>query len=93
MGKIRIGIMKVKIPGQPTLRQIIIVPPIIPKGNINPASINGSLVSMELKSLLRRFITLPSYDDLAAKEVNRDILANISRIIPARMRQEMIGIE
>lgn len=93
MGKMRMGTMKVKMPGHPTLRQMIIVPPIRPKGNIIPANINGSLVSIELKSLLSKLMSLPNYADFAAKDVNLEILAYISSIMPARMRQEMIGME
>jgi hypothetical protein len=60
---------------------------------MSPASIKGSFVSIELKSLLSKLIILPNYADFAAKDVNLEILAYMSSIMPARMRQEIIGME
>ena len=93
MGKAMSGTMKVKIAGQPTLNPINKEPPMRPRGNIMPARTKGSLVSIELKSLLRRLLILPSSAALAVKEVRRETLAKSSRITPALILQEMIGIE
>jgi hypothetical protein len=93
MGKTRMGTANVKTAGHPTLNQIIILPPNRPKGNIKPASTKGSLVSIELKSLLSRLVILPSYAALAAKEVSLDTFANSKNITPARILQDIIGME
>lgn len=66
IGKIISGTMKVKMAGHPTIIQISTVPPTRPKGSIRPAKTKGSFVSIALKSLLRRFVILPSYEALAA---------------------------
>lgn len=93
IGKTIIGTINVKIPPHPSLRHMMIVPPINPKGNINPASRNGSLVYIELKSLLNRLIIFPISADLAEKLVSFDTLAYISKINPALILQEIIGLE
>lgn len=93
MGNTTKGTIKVKIPLQPTRRQMIIVPPMTAKGNIIPASTNGSLVSIELKSLLNKFIIFPNSADFAEKDVSLETLAYISKIIPALILQDIIGIE
>ena len=93
IGNMTKGTINVNIPPQPVLKQIIMVPPTTAKGNINPAIIKGSFVSIELKSLLNKFIILPNYDDLELKELSLDTLAYISRMSPALILQEIIGLE
>lgn len=93
IGNMTKGTINVNIPPQPVLKQIITVPPITAKGNISPAIMKGSFVSIELKSLLRRFIILPNYDDLELKELRRDTLAYIRTMRPALILQEIMGLE
>lgn len=81
------------MPLQPTRRHMIIVPPITPKGNIKPARTNGSLVYIELKSLLSKLIIFPSSADFAENDVNRETLAYINKMSPALILHDIIGIE
>lgn len=92
-GKTTRGTMKVKMPPQPTIRQMMTVPPMTPSGNINPARMKGSFVYIELKSLLSKLMIFPSSPDLAVKAVSRETLAYISRMSPALILQEMMGME
>lgn len=92
IGRITRGTMKVNIAGQPTIIQIKTVPPINPKGNINPANIKVNFAYIELKSLLKRFVILPSSEAFAENDVSLDTLEKRSMIIPALSLQEIIGM-
>lgn len=93
MGKTTRGTKKVKMPPHPTLKHMMIVAPTRPKGNMSPANMKVSLVSIELKSLLKRFMIFPSYAVLAVKEVSLETFAYMSRMSPARILHEIIGME
>lgn len=59
-GKTTRGTTRVNMPPQPTLRQMMTVPAMTPRGNISPARMNGNFVSIELKSLLSKLMILPN---------------------------------
>jgi hypothetical protein len=92
-GKAINGTATVQRPAHPSRKQIIIVPPIKARGNMLPAIKNGSLFSMELKSLLSKLITFPTSAELATKLVNFDTFAKSNRIRPARILLDMIGLQ
>jgi len=93
IGNITSGTMNVNTPDQPTRRQIMIVPPINPKGSMKPAITKVSFCSIELKSLESKLIIFPTCSDLIIKDVIFDTLLYISRISADLILQLMIGTE